>query len=103
MSLERPRLPPRERTFLELFPWRNILRAAMLLLLILAIVAMKRSTGPLLARLGQMWGSPGPSNASPTRGPFETASDPPVRRIRLGPGLSPVRVDVGSDPSPGSR
>jgi hypothetical protein len=77
------RSPPRERTFAELFPWRNIRRALMLVLLIVAIVMIKRSTGPWLARVSEMWGPTTPARA---------VGYPPARdrRIRLGPGLAPA-------------
>ena len=88
MPLERHKLPPRERTFAELFPWRNIRRALMLVLLIVAIVVIKRSTSSLLARVGEMWGpssSPPPSSA----GPYPPRGAGVDRQIRLGPGLTP--------------
>jgi len=80
-----PRPPPRERTFAQLFPWRNIRRAVMLILLIVAIVMIKRSTGPLLSRVGEMWGPPpsGPRSSSRPRAPGDGYE------IRLGPGLAP--------------
>jgi hypothetical protein len=88
MPLERHKPPPRERTFAELFPWRNIRRALMLVLLIVAIVVIKRSTGPLLLRVGEMWG---PASRSPPSlsGPSAPRGDGVVRQIRLGPGLAP--------------
>ena len=57
------RTPPRERTFGQLFPWRNIRRAVMLVLLIVAIVVIKRSAQPMLERVGQMWGTPAQTSA----------------------------------------
>ena len=60
--LHRP--PPQEKSFGQVFPWRNIRRAMMLVLLIVAIVVIKRSAQPTLERVGQMWGSPGRSPAS---------------------------------------
>lgn len=84
------RPPPRERTFAELFPWRNIRRALMLVLLILAIVMMKRSAGPLLARMGEMWGSPISTPAGvPGLAPAGVPGGDSVHRVRLGPGLAP--------------
>jgi hypothetical protein len=66
MALERlPRAAPAEKTFAQLFPWRNIRRAMMLVLLIVGIVVIKRSAQPLLQRAGQMWGSP--RTASPVQ------------------------------------
>jgi hypothetical protein len=50
----------RERTFAELFPWRNMRRALMLLLLIVAIVFIKRSMSGLLGTATQLWGGPPP-------------------------------------------
>jgi hypothetical protein len=59
MALERlPRSPPQEKSFGQLFPWRNIRRALMLVLLIVAIFVIKRSAQPMLERVGQMWGPP---------------------------------------------
>ncbi len=112
MPSERHKLPPpRERTFAELFPWRNIRLAVMLVLLILAIVVLKRSAGSLLVRAGDLWGPPGSSSPSspsvprpaavnaaaaipPTGAPVGTprgvsGGDTGVR-IRLGPGLAPA-------------
>jgi hypothetical protein len=65
MALERlQRSPPQEKSFGQLFPWRNIRRAMMLVLLIVAIVVIKGSAQPMLERVGQMWGSPGRPPAS---------------------------------------
>jgi hypothetical protein len=95
MASERPRRPPpQERTFGQVFPWRNIRRALMLVLVILAIIMIKRSTGPLLARVGDTWGAPASvAPASGRTGPRDS-SDPSIdhslRRIRLGPGLAPT-------------
>ena len=55
-----PRPAPRERTFAELFPWRNLRRAFMLLVLIVGIVIIKRSVSRLLGTATQLWGSPTP-------------------------------------------
>lgn len=60
MALERlQRSAPQEKSFGQLFPWRNIRRAMMLVLLIVGIVVIKRSAQPMLERVGQMWGTPG--------------------------------------------
>lgn len=65
MALERlQRSAPQEKSFGQLFPWRNIRRAMMLVLLIVAIVIIKGSAQPMLERVGQMWGSPGRSPQS---------------------------------------
>lgn len=54
---------PRERSFAELFPWRNLGRALLLVVVILAIVAIKRSAAPLLARMGELVVPPSPRAA----------------------------------------
>lgn len=88
------RQPPRERTFAEVFPWRNIRRAVMLVLLIVAIVMIKRSTAPLLTRVTEMWGPP--PTSSPRSAPPGAPGGPGQRegqrelRVRLGPGLTPT-------------
>ena len=65
MALERlQRSPPQEKSFGQLFPWRNIRRAMMLVFLIVAIVIIKGSAQPMLERVGQMWGSPARAPAS---------------------------------------
>jgi hypothetical protein len=95
MSFERERrLPPRERTFGELFPWRNIRRALMLVLLILGIFMIKRSTGPFLARIGEMWGPPPSRRARRIEPP-----PPPDRadqgfRVHLAPMPMPIPTPV---------
>lgn len=59
MSVEGQNRPaPRERTFAQLFPWRNLRRAFMLLVLIVGIVFIKRSMGRLLGNATQLWGGP---------------------------------------------
>ena len=40
-----------ERSFLSLIPWRNFMRAAFLILALLAVVALKRSGGGFFKRL----------------------------------------------------
>ncbi|HEY4186528.1 MAG TPA: hypothetical protein VGP07_15735 [Polyangia bacterium] len=83
MDLERhPRPAPRERTFAQLFPWRSIRRALMLVVLIVAIVIIKRRMGAFLEHAGQLWGpvSPAPAAASHPAG---TAT------VHLGPSLAP--------------
>ena len=88
MGLERSPRPPRERTFAELFPWRSVRRAVMLLALIIAIVAAKRSMGPLLGRASQLWGLAPASPARPS-GAAGGSPPPPTFGIHLGPTLSP--------------
>ena len=59
-------VPPvrQERTFAELFPWRNLRRAFMLVVLIVGIVIVKRSMARLLGTATQMWGAP-PTKTEP--------------------------------------
>jgi hypothetical protein len=99
MPLDRQRPPPRERTFGELFPWRNMRRAVMLVLLIVAILTIKRSTGGFLTRVGALWGTPGAASArAPVPGQSGAGQDArrPFSpggvgvRVRLGPGLAPL-------------
>lgn len=79
MALERlPRAAPAEKTFGQLFPWRNIRRAMMLVLLIVGIVVIKRSAQPLLERAGQMWGSPRTSAPVQIRAVVRPAAPPPM-------------------------
>jgi hypothetical protein len=53
-----PRPAPKERTFAEVFPWRNLRRAFMLVVLIVGILIIKRSMARLLGTANQMWGAP---------------------------------------------
>lgn len=91
MQIDRQRVPPRERTFAELFPWRNLRRAVVLLLLIVAIVVIKRSTGGFLGRIGDLWGTTrtGPAPGDATSGARGGARPGDGVRVRLGPGLAP--------------
>jgi len=78
----------RERTFAQLFPWRNMRRVLMLLALIVAIVVIKRSMGPLLGRASQLWGL---GSAPPPSPPVETTTGAVPGspfRVRLGPTLA---------------
>ena len=72
--------PRRERTFAEVFPWRNVARAVMLLVVILGIVALKRSTGSMLTRIGDLWGPAAPGHRATARSEY---------KAHLGPGLTP--------------
>ena len=94
MPFDRQRPVPRERTFAELFPWRNMRRALMLVLLIVAIVAIKRSTSGFLGRVGALWGNPAaaPSASGHPPAGTERLQGPP--RVRLGPGLAPHPAPV---------
>jgi hypothetical protein len=74
--------PVRERSFAEVFPWRNVARAVMLLVVIGGIIAIKRSTGSLLTRVGDLWG--GATTAVPARRAVR-----PELKVHLGPGLAP--------------
>lgn len=91
MPFDRQRPVPRERTFAELFPWRNMRRALMLVLLIVAIVAIKRSTSGFLGRVGALWGNPSaaPGASGDSRSSAETGRLQGAPRVRLGPGLAP--------------
>lgn len=93
--------PPRERTFGEIFPWRNIRRAVLLVVLLMAILAIKRDSGGFINRLMQSWTPPPAAPALPHRGaggPAIGATDAPS--VRLGPGFSPPPVrDVGKTAS----
>lgn len=79
MLPERPLRPaPRERTFAQLFPWRNVRKAMMLVLLIVAIVVIKRSTGGFFARLTELVGATNaPSPASSRTSQNAVAPVPP--------------------------
>src|SRR5580765_1745916 len=63
---------PRERTFAEVFPWRNIRRAMLLVATIVAIVAIKRSAAPFLTRLTQIL-APQQQAVRPARPPASPA------------------------------
>jgi hypothetical protein len=92
MGFERPTRPsPRERTFAELFPWRNLRRALMLVALIVAIVFIKRSIAPLLGRASQLWGLGPPPPARTTDRPGTEAPRSGFG-VHLGPTLAPVPV-----------
>jgi len=68
MSLEGQERPvPRERTFAELFPWRSLRRAFMLVVLIVGIVIIKRSMARLLGTATQLWG-PSATETKPVPG-----------------------------------
>jgi hypothetical protein len=60
---------PRERSFAQLFPWRNLARALLLVVVILAIVAIKKSAAPLLSRVGELVGAPTVAPSSPQAHP----------------------------------
>lgn len=98
MDLERPPRPaPRERTFAQLFPWRSIRRAAMLVLLIVAIVVIKRRMGAFLQQAGRLWG---PLTAPPAAAPRPAAAGgpAPTTTVHLGPTLvSPPTPTAGGD------
>jgi hypothetical protein len=87
-EIQRP--PPEERTFAQLFPWRNVARAMVLVVIILAIVAIQRSTGSLFSRVGELLGPPGPTPTSSGEAP--QAHGQQGLHVRLGPGLAPRLV-----------
>lgn len=71
MSLEGQERPvPRERTFAELFPWRSLRRAFMLVVLIVGIVIIKRSMARLLGTATQLWGPSAPETKPQPRHGF---------------------------------
>jgi len=84
--------PPPERTFAELFPWRNVTRALMLVGLILAIVVVKRSAGGFLQRVTNLVAPPSPSAALAPAPRLPVAGG---ATIRLGPGLAPAAGAAG--------
>jgi hypothetical protein len=93
MGFERSTRPsPRERTFAELFPWRNVRRALMLIALIVAIVVAKRSMAPLLGRATELWGLP-------YQAPLQSPPQPRGYGVHLGPTLAPPSTAPGAPPS----
>jgi len=88
MEVERPPRPvPRERTFAQVFPWRSVRKALMLLALIIAIVVLKLRMGAFLQQAGRLWS---PLTETPT--PARRAPDPggaPPPTVHLGPALGP--------------
>jgi hypothetical protein len=90
MRLDRQLGPPPERTFAQLFPWRNVRRALLLTVTIVAIVMVKRSAGPLLQRVTELL-DPAPPAAAPAASPAPPREE--GRRVRLGPGLAPAAKD----------
>src|SRR4051812_43000280 len=100
MGFERPTRPsPRERTFAELFPWRNIRRALMLVALIVAIVVIKRSMAPLLGRASQLWGLGSPAPRAPTGERAVGGVRPAPFGAHLGPTLAPRPTTPSSQPA----
>jgi len=86
MDVERPpRSVPRERTFAQLFPWRSVRRAVLLVVLIAGIVVIKRRMGDFLQQAGKLWS---PLTETPARRPSESSAAP-VTSVHLGAGLSP--------------
>jgi hypothetical protein len=65
LQKELERGEPRERSFAQLFPWRNLARALLLVVVILAIVAIKKSAAPLISRVGELVGAPAPPPSPP--------------------------------------
>jgi len=89
MDPERPlRSAPRERTFAQLFPWRSVRRALMLVVLIVAIIVIKMRMGAFLQQAGRLWS---PLTETPSSG--RTAPPPggpvPPTTVHLGPALAP--------------
>lgn len=89
MDLERPpQLAPRERTFAQVFPWRSVRRALMLLVLIIGIVVIKRRMGSFLQQAGRLWSPLTETPASSQRPPAPSGAVPPTT-VHLGPMLAP--------------
>ena len=63
--------PPPERTFWQLLPRRNLRRALLLVIAIVAVIAIKRSGGLSLDRIFQQVAPPGPSPSVDPKGSFQ--------------------------------
>ena len=89
MDLERPpRSAPRERTFAQLFPWRSVRRALMLVVLIVAIVVIKHRMGAFLQQAGRLWSPLTEPPATSPRPAIPSGAVPPTT-VHLGPALAP--------------
>jgi hypothetical protein len=89
MDLERPpRLAPRERTFAQVFPWRSVRKALMLLVLIIGIVVIKLRMGAFLQHAGRLW-SPLTETPAASRLPPAPSGAVPPTTVHLGPTLAP--------------
>jgi hypothetical protein len=64
-------------------------RVIMLLALIVAIIVIKRSMGPLLGRASQLWGLGSPPSAPAPAGTPTGVGPAPSFRVHLGPTLAP--------------
>ena len=62
--------PPPERTFWQLLPRRNLRRALLLIIAIVAVIAIKRSGGLSLDRIFQQVAPPAPRPATDPNGTF---------------------------------
>ena len=105
MDLERhPRPAPRERTFAQVFPWRSLRRALMLVVLIVAIVILKQRMGTFLEHAGRLWVPPSTPAASsvrvpsPARAPGEGGPAAGTTTVHLGPSLAPARTTPADRP-----
>ena len=54
-----------EKTYLALVPWRNLRRAVLLILALMAVVALKRSSGGFFSRILESVAPPSPSHQAP--------------------------------------
>lgn len=61
--------PPPERSFWQLLPRRNLRRALLLIIAIVAVIAIKRSGGLSLDRIFQQVAPPGPMQSSDPNAP----------------------------------
>jgi len=59
-------VPPRERSYLSLVPWRNFRRVAFLILALMAVLAIKHSGGGFFRGLFDSVGGAPPSRAPAT-------------------------------------
>ena len=63
--------PPPERTFWQLLPRRNLRRALLLIIAIVAVIAIKRSGGLSLDRIFQQVAPSGPGPSVDSKGAFQ--------------------------------
>jgi len=64
----------RERSFRELFPWKNLRKALFLLMVIVGVVILKRQIDPLLKLAGTSLSPPASQSVSPPMRPHPPSS-----------------------------
>jgi hypothetical protein len=89
-----------ERSFLSLVPWRNFRRVAFLILALLGIVALKRSSGGFFSRLLDGVAPPAPSSSR--AGPSARAA-PAVRAAETAPAAPAIETTVHLRAAPVAR